>query len=188
MKKGDADETYLETEEGSILKSTYSANAWKGTETDGEIYAVPYLARERKGGFIAVQDSYLSYFTDYDGTYMTLRNIYDRIGNEELKMVISSTGSTQVLMLSGYAVLCGTLYEEKNCTCASSPEFMKRLYKTCSLIHQDLLSGVLINKSLETECISIMRAGQGLVRIIPRCRMISRERTLRRILTPALKR
>lgn len=32
---------------------------------------------------------------------MTLRNIYDRIGNEELKMVISSTGSTQVLMLSG---------------------------------------------------------------------------------------
>lgn len=39
--------------------------------------------------------------TGYDGTYMTLRNIYDRIGNEELKMVISSTGSTQVLMLSG---------------------------------------------------------------------------------------
>ena len=143
---------YLETEEGSILKSTYSADAWKGTETDGEIYAVPNLTRNRKSGFIAVRDEYVSYFTDFDGTYMTLRNIYDRIGNEELRMVVDvMPDDTRILMLSGYTVLCGTLYDEKTGTCASPEEFTKRLYEVCSLLHQDLSNGVLINKAFEKE-------------------------------------
>ena len=102
------------------------------------------------GTYVAVNKSYLDYFADFDGSYISLRRIYDKIGDDNLHIVIDGLpGGASLYALLGYSAL----YYEQLPYCdktnlvvnivdgSEAKDFLKQLYT-------DMLSGLVINRQM----------------------------------------
>ena len=107
---------FLQTENGSQLYDAYAKLEWKRTEVDGKIYIIPNRPRsERKdsGVYLYVNTQYESYFDSFDGTYDSLRKVYDEVHDDNLIIAMGSAGTiTTLAMMGGYREIYDASYHE----------------------------------------------------------------------------
>lgn len=101
----------FDTEDGKKLKGSFSDNAWNCSAANGQIYVLP-LWQSRSYGYVLVNNQYLSRFKDFDGSYKALREIYDSIGNSDLKIVINRLDQMTVGMTLGYSSFGQLVYDD----------------------------------------------------------------------------
>ena len=73
--------SYLNSPSGSALKSFFSQTEWAGTSYGGEVYAIPIMVDPTAGAaadYLYVPNRYAEYFAGFDGTYFSLRELYDK--------------------------------------------------------------------------------------------------------------
>jgi len=150
----------LETEEGKTLKEAYTANEWRECTRNRKVYTVPVAVRGSfytgytidTGLHISVKEDYLDFFTEYDGTYTFLKEIYKRIGNNDLCIVINQIDETMLYGLLGYKALhyAAIPYSEE---LRSVPDITEtdELPSLLKNLYDDLNSGLLINPSVASE-------------------------------------
>ena len=99
---------YLKTEEADTLWNTYTEDEWMSGTINGKTYLIPRAAIDYNGEtcldfgtYISVNEKYEEYFTDFDGTYASLKAIYERIGDSEL--CILTDGLDYIPALLGYS-------------------------------------------------------------------------------------
>ena len=138
---------YLQTGEGGRLRSAYPELCWKNSaDADGSIYAVPALPGARKHYSIAINDRYVPYFESFDGTYASLRKIYDEIGDRNLQIVMTGY---YVAVMAGYSEFCNMPYDADKRAVAEVPEVLYKTAGVCEQIHRDISDGILIPGWLE---------------------------------------
>ena len=148
---------FLEKPEAESLWCTYTEDEWNSVSIDKNLYVIPEAAFQLEesygvetGTYVAVNKSYLDYFADFDGTYISLRSIYDKIGDDNLHIVIDGLpGGASLYALLGYSAL----YYEQLPYCdktnlvvnivdgSEAKDFLKQLYI-------DMLSGLVINRQM----------------------------------------
>ena len=144
---------WLGSEEASALRNTYTDDEWKSVTLNGNIYVVPRAAYgSQVNGFrlgsysnLYVNRQYEEYFEGFDGTYASLREIYDRIGEKDLSILIDGIGEAYTFyQLLGYDVVMALPYSasEGKAVNLNRSEELPKLIRT---IYSDLLSGVLVN-------------------------------------------
>lgn len=77
---------YLETEEGRPLKEFFSPYQWSHTSFGGIAYALPqmlYASYGSETSILHVADRYVQYFTDFDGSYASLKQIFEQYHQNE---------------------------------------------------------------------------------------------------------
>ena len=155
---------WLASEEGRTLREFYTADEWKQVTRNGKIYVVPRAAFQTGfdakgqevfdavgyGNGVSVNEKYESYFADFDGTYASLKKIYESIGDPNLYIGIDYCfDEAEVYSLLGYSTLrmAGYLpYDEKNerivnlLNTDEVPALLKELYG-------DLRTGLLVDMS-----------------------------------------
>ena len=158
---------YLETAEGMELKKAYSAVEWQMVTLDGIIYTVPRnrtYKRNNSAVYIAIRDEYLDCFRDFDGTYASLREIYDSLDNPQLRILFDGVEYDKVIALLGYqTVYRGTIpYDPVTNKLLNPSEVGEAEYRLCMEIFEDLKNGVLIDLSQNTaegETLAIVYSG-----------------------------
>ena len=145
---------YLETEEARALKGTYTEEEWKSVSIDQKVYVIPEAAYQLEdsfqvevGGYVYVNESYLDYFEEFDGTYDSLRRIYDKISDSNLHIVIDGIpGGVCLYGLLGYSSLFYELlpYNDETQKTVNlvdgneAKDLIKQMY-------EDVRSGVIVN-------------------------------------------
>lgn len=144
---------YLNSQDGKALMGTYTQDEWMQTTRNGNIYVVPRAAYGMEGNwgldmaaYLCVDEQYADYFENFDGTYASLRAIYDLIGDESLRIVTEEIG---LIEKAGCASLLNMTfaYDQKNRTAVPFSE-MEEVPELLIKIYSDLVSGVLIYQPL----------------------------------------
>ncbi len=142
----------LETEEGQILKERYTADEWNSVTLNGKTYVIP---RAVFGGtpdygidagiYISVSEKYADYFSGFDGTYASLRTIYDTIGDNNLYIVTNLINEQTLCGLLGYSYFDITHlpYKQENENVIDMTR-MKDFSSLLNKVYEDLSSGLLI--------------------------------------------
>ncbi len=139
---------YLNSEDGKKLKDSYTANEWNRVSIDGHYYAVPCAVFGDGldlGVYLSVNEKYKDYFDGFDGTYSSLRKIYDTIGNQSLRIVLANSGEEILYGLLGYGRMQSLMYslaERKVVSAAEVKEFPTMIKTMCA----DYTSGILVNE------------------------------------------
>ena len=150
-------ENLIYSAEGKELRDFYTKNEWKQVSLDGKIYTVPravYYSGEDEnynsmynavglGLFLSVKEEYAGYFDGFDGTYESLRAIYNAIGNNDLHIVISGFDMDFLYGLLGYSVFYEFPYREDTKTVFSITETEELPFLLMSL-YSDMSSGILV--------------------------------------------
>ena len=163
---------YLESETGKALRDAYTDEEWKSVERDGMIYVIPkafvgaYEDYRLDGGDrLFVRPEYEKYFETFDGTYASLKKIYNTIGDSRLRIGIQDVYSSEILFgLLGYEsfrTLCLPYSEESKTVInpVKSDEWPNLL----SEIYGDLKAGLLVNlyyeKKAPEDMIAVIGSG-----------------------------
>ncbi|MBR5712977.1 MAG: hypothetical protein IKX54_05210 [Lachnospiraceae bacterium] len=148
--------TFLTTEEGDKLRSLWSKGAWdRVTDADGTVYAIPRIntATEASpcfngGIYITVPEEYREYFSEFDGTYRSLRNIRAKIGDPSAVIELSC-GYTERLLnaMMGYQDYAGIPYDlnAKKFVDLSESDELSELLES---LRYDLEHGTVVRTSL----------------------------------------
>lgn len=145
-------EGFLKTEEGRILKDAYSETEWKRVST-GEIYTVPRRSMPcGLGVYLSYNRKYEDYFASFDGTYESLRKIYDTIDDDDLKLVIDPLSLQIVDTLLGWDSVCyGTIpYRHISRQAIAPAEVFDAEGKLCERLYQDIKSGIIIDRNIDS--------------------------------------
>ena len=152
-------DSFLETADGKKVKEFYTDNEWKQVSVEGHIYVIPKAAIGIQGDwwldngvYVSVNEKYKEYFGGFDGTYASLKSIYQNIGDSNLHIVFRGRPSEQeVYALLGYSVLKGAFPYDINTNSViditKTDEFAD-FYKE---IYSDFESGILLNRDWTAE-------------------------------------
>lgn len=141
---------YLSKEEARALRETYTEDEWKQVTLNGNVYVIPRAPGGKHSGIsVYVNDEYAEYFREFDGSYSSLKKIYETIGDESLHMEIYNISSMSALYaLLGYSGLyygyLPYLPEKKAIEDITLTEELPNLLKS---LYADLKSGVMVNPS-----------------------------------------
>ena len=154
----------LASEEGRTLRALWSDGAWaRVTSADGTVYAIPRANTKtavsscfNAGIYITVSEEYREYFANFDGTYQSLRDIYNSIGQADL-MIEISCGFTDRLMnaLMGYQDYAGIPYDPKDqkfVNLANSDELTNLL----TMVKGDLEQGITVHRTGSIDWSAVM--------------------------------
>ena len=136
---------YLNSEEGSCLKNAFAEIEWERVTCEKEIYSVPKRNTISDYGVsLSYNSKYEDYFEAFDGTYVSLKEIYKQIGNENLKIVIDSLSIQEIDALLGYdsIYLSSVPYDKETKQAVSSALIIDEEAKICDCIYQDLKDGI----------------------------------------------
>lgn len=142
---------YLETAEGNAIRSAYSEAEWKSVSLDRNIYSVPKnftYGKNNSGVYIAINDDYTEAFRNFDGTYSSLRNIWEAQNDSRLKIVFDSVGYDKVSALLGHGTVYHGIipYDRVQRKTLTPSDFGSDVQALCSLIVDDMKSGnILVN-------------------------------------------
>ena len=149
---------YLESEDGKALYEAYTDEEWKSVTQDGIIRVIPKAFvgafeeyRIDNGTRLFVHPDYVKYFDIFDGTYASLKAIYNTIDNSNLRIGIRDLNSGDILFgLLGYdnfAALC-LPYSEGSKT-VMNPVKSGDIPNLLLEMYNDLKSGMLVNLQYE---------------------------------------
>lgn len=154
----------LATKEGQTLRALWSDGAWaRVTSADGTVYAIPRANTKtaasscfNAGIYITVPEEYRKYFANFDGTYQSLRDIYNSIGQADL-MIEISCGFTDRLLnaLMGYQDYAGIPYDPKDrkfVNLANSDELTNLL----TMVKADLEQGITVHRTGSIDWSAVM--------------------------------
>ena len=137
---------YFGTEDGNRLRDCFSETSWKDVTVDGNAYVVP-LTFSSYGVYLLVNNEYASYFDGFDGTYQSLRAIYDTIGDPALQIVIPRLDQRIVSALLGYSSFGQLPYDTGTHQIKAFRGFAEAAAMWNSLYH-DIGSGLIGDRSL----------------------------------------
>ncbi|MBP5354456.1 MAG: hypothetical protein J6Y67_04895 [Lachnospiraceae bacterium] len=147
----------INSADGQTLREFFTENEWKQAAYKGNIYVVPtsacYSGEDENyndlydavglGVFLSVREEYAEYFNGFDGTYDSLRKIYDTIGNSDLHIVLCGADKDVVYGLMGYSVLYDFPYREDTKTVVDITENDELAFLLMRL-SSDKASGILV--------------------------------------------
>ena len=147
---------YLETDAWKTVKDLYTEDEWKSVSVDGVVYGIPRALIGTQechgldiGVYATVNEKYAGYFDSFDGTYASLREIYRKIGDDNLKIVIPGIASEEVLYgLLGYGTLGAFAYQKDTHSVVDLSK-TNELRNLVSDMYQDIKSGVLVSRDYE---------------------------------------
>jgi len=152
---------FLATDTAVPLRMMYAENEWKQVTLNGNIYAIPKAAYFCQTGYpgvglgeyLAVNAEYSKFFDEFDGTYTSLRKIYNTIGDTKLRIVINGLpGDSLLYGLLGYSSLYfNCLPYSKETGRIIDFTQTEELRNLLEEIHSDLLSGILTNSDFTAE-------------------------------------
>ena len=142
---------YLETDEAESLRNTYIEDEWMSGTINGNTYLIPRAAivYEGKtcldfGTYISVNEKYEEYFADFDGTYASLKAIYEKIGDPELHILTS--GLEHIPALLGYSfVFQDELPYQRDAKRVIDITQADEYAKLLKNLYSDMCSGVLVD-------------------------------------------
>lgn len=142
---------YLKTEEADTLWNTYTEDEWMSGTINGKTYLIPRAAIDYNGKtcldigtYISVNEKYEEYFTDFDGTYASLKAIYERIGDSEL--CILTDGLDYIPALLGYSfVFQDELPYQRDAKRVIDITQADEYAKLLKNLYSDMCSGVLVD-------------------------------------------
>ena len=117
--------TYLDTEEGEKLRANFALLEWAWTSVNGSLYIIPFrtdqlfdeldnTSRLDLNVYLYINDRYADYFGEgFDGTYTSLKEVYEKIPGEKPQIAIP-LGSSTVMRLLGEYVSIGRLNYDRN--------------------------------------------------------------------------
>ena len=138
---------FLESEEGKKLWESFSEIEWRLQSVNGINYAVPNRQGLKDYGiYLYFNDLYLEYCEEgFDGTYDTLKRVYDRIqGPKPTIYTRGYTDSQLMAFFGGYEngfLLTYDYHTQKVCDLINRQELKKFLHD----IYMDYKSGVLVD-------------------------------------------
>lgn len=149
----------LETDDGKVLRSFFTEEEWKGCSLDGNAYVIPQPVIGNSddygldlGVYAAVNKKYEEYFNSFDGTYESLKNIYNSIGDKDLRIVLPYLpGAREVYGLMGYSTLQNALplsIDENRVLDITKTNEVQNILQN---LYMDMKSGILIIQSWEPE-------------------------------------
>ena len=148
--------SYLNTETGKKLKEFYTESEWKQVTLDENIYVIPkagYVAEDKgvdSGVYVSVNNKYMDYFKGYDGTYTSLKAIYEEIGNKNLHIVVSGFSDMIIYGMLGYSTLLHLPVQNDTRSIIDISKSYD-LRDLMTELYSDLKSGVLINRSVSSD-------------------------------------
>ncbi|MCR5531697.1 MAG: hypothetical protein K6F26_07600 [Lachnospiraceae bacterium] len=146
-------EDYLKTEEGRLLRDAYSETEWHRIMKGTEIYTVPRRPMPcGLGVYLSYNRKYEDYFASFDGTYDSIKRIYDTIADDDLKLVIDSLSVKMVDALLGWDTVCyGTIpYRRSDRQAVAPAEVIEAEGKLCELLYRDMKTGIIINRAIDS--------------------------------------
>lgn len=158
---------HLKTEEWTSLREAYAPVEWEKTAVDGDIYVLPRRpGRLDSSVYLYINDNYLKFFDEsFDGTYVTLRAIYDKIGDDRLNIALFGAFTTAFpAMYGGYQRVLLAPYH------APSDKFtdilaLQETKDFFSMIHRDMQKGILAKiedeKDINEHTFAYIRVGKG---------------------------
>lgn len=148
----------LTTENGQELRALWSKGAWdRVTAGDGSVYAIPRINTKtaasdcfNAGIYITVPEEYREYFSKFDGTYQSLREIIREIGNQNV-FVELSCGFTDRLLnaLMGYQDYAGIPYDPKTNRFVNLAK-SNALSELLEMLQKDMEQGILVRTASPT--------------------------------------
>jgi hypothetical protein len=137
---------YLLTDEGAKLYSSFAPIDWERTSVDGKNYTVPKVSYSNYDSsvFISVNNDYVDYFSEFDGTYEALADIYNEIDNENLKIVYENLDLEILYALSGYGYYDKIAVDENGNLCQTDE--IDNFSTVCEGISEDLAKGTAESK------------------------------------------
>lgn len=150
---------YLHSEQGYTLYEAFAPIEWMACNVDGNVYTIPWMIGKDKynrGTYLLINEKYDEYFQDFDGTYVSLHTIYNRINDDSLRIVVKNAGSIMSANLlyacMGYETYHGRLPYDPVNKCFvdfADPENGVKLGATVDLLYGDMEAGILWNPMLE---------------------------------------
>lgn len=135
---------FMKTEEGKALYDAFAPLDWERVKISGKIYSlpsvVPYM-RNNSGVYISVNDRYSEYFRDYDGTYQSLRRIYEEIGDSSLVLRIELKPAVLFSFLKLRTMFNAYPYSTEEHCFVSPLELGEELDQLADWIYEDLQDG-----------------------------------------------
>ena len=159
---------YLSTEGGESLYGSFCEAEWKSVTLDNIIYTVPKSKMPQwynTAVYLAVNDVYADWFEDFDGTYASLRKIYDSISDPELRILFDEVSGEKVSALLGYkTVYHGRLPYDPQTKKLLSPALVgEEEGALCKVIHEDIRNGIIINRqyddTIPKKCLAMVYTG-----------------------------
>ncbi len=159
---------YLSTEGGKSLYGSFCEAEWKSVTLDNIVYTVPKSKMPQwynTAVYLAVNDMYADRFEDFDGTYASLRKIYDSISDPELRILFDEVSGEKVSALLGYkTVYHGRLPYDPQTKKLLSPALVgEEEGALCKVIYEDIRSGIIINRQYDDtvpeKCLAMVYTG-----------------------------
>ena len=147
-------DTYLESSDGKVLKEFFADEEWKNCSLKGTKYVIPNAVIGTTdeygldaGVYASVNKKYKEYFSEFDGTYASLKQIYKTIGDENVHIVISELPSASIVFgLLGYSTLQSTIPFSETRKCAVDITKTSELPDLLRDMYEDMKSGILVNQ------------------------------------------
>ncbi len=147
----------IDSAAGKALRDFYTQEEWKQVTLDGTIYVIPaaaYYSGEDEnynmvynavcnGLSLSVNENYVKYFDGFDGTYDSLRSIYNTIGDSNLHILIDDFGREVTYGLLGYYDLYDFPYQPKTKTVVDLTK-TDELPNLLLQLYNDMATGILV--------------------------------------------
>ena len=152
-------DAFLETSDGKVLKEFFTDEEWKSCSLNGSKYVIPNEVIGTTdeygldaGVYASVNEKYREYFSGFDGTYASLKQIYKTIGDESLHIVfLALPNETEVFGLLGYSTLKSTFPFSEDRKCVVDITKTNELPNLLHELHEDMKSGILVNQGWGSE-------------------------------------
>ncbi|MBO7651017.1 MAG: hypothetical protein J6S79_09770 [Lachnospiraceae bacterium] len=114
---------------------------------------------------MAVNDVYADRFEDFDGTYASLKKIYDSISDPELRILFDEVSGEKVSALLGYKMVYhGRLPYDPQTKKLLSPALVgEEEGALCKVIYEDIRNGIIINRQYDDtvpeKCLAMVYTG-----------------------------
>ena len=136
---------YMETEEGRAIYNLFAPIDWQRLRIDGKNYLIPSgisFKQNNPGVYISVNDKYSEYFQNFDGTYESLRRIYDEIGDTDMVLRVKINAAVLFSFL-GFRTLDGAYpYSMEEHRFIPPSAWGDELNQLMDRIYSDLKSGI----------------------------------------------
>lgn len=141
---------WLNSDTGKKLRAAYGEAEWLKMSPDRNTLAVPCWSVPEYYNcalYIAVNEKYSDFFSSFDGTYASLKEMYKCIGDSNQKIEISTVTNDVIAGLLGYDLSYSDSipYDPKSKRAVSPEKFGAEASDLFKMIYEDLQNGVLIN-------------------------------------------
>lgn len=152
---------YLNSSEGKLLYESFAPVEWEACRIFGNTYTIPWMPgaeQFNRGVYLHINQKYADYFSTYDGTYQSLHDIYEAIGDSRLCIKYADEDSllpTRFLFgAMGYQCHGSSIpYDpiRRQFVDFSEEIYRERLKSTFELIFNDFKEGILVSPVLSQD-------------------------------------